>query len=260
MEAKKKTVQTPSKIVPWWQELFRGGYFRSIMDNIPSRRTMQQVRFIMKALELKNRGSVLDICCGTGRHLIPLVKRGIKATGVDLCPVYVQEAERKAKKAKAELNLICEDARNIKFHEEFSGAINMWTSIGFFEKETDNFRVIKKAYEALKPGGGFLLDTVNRDGLVRNFTRKHWWESGDYRVLQESEFDLTTARLNMIWTFNGKGEEIHKEISVRIYCFHELREYFEKAGFEEVTAYGAFDFSPLSIDSGRLLIVGKKPR
>lgn len=257
---KTKIAQSSTRTAPWWQELFRGGHFRSVFDIIPPKQTLSQVRFIIKALDLKKGDSLLDICCGIGRHLIPLAKRGIKPTGVDVCPEYLQEAEREGRGAKVKLNLICEDARKIKFHNKFSGAINMWTSIGFFEREADNYRVIENAHQALKSGGGFLLQTLNRDWLARNYSRKHWWEARDYKVLEEREFDLASSRLNMVWSFNRRGEEVQKKISIRIYCFHELREHFRKAGFEEITAYGGIDFSALTFDSPVLFIVGKKVR
>jgi ubiquinone/menaquinone biosynthesis C-methylase UbiE len=88
---KAKTVQSSAKSAPWWQDFFQGGFFRPFFDTIPPRRALAEVRFIMKALDLKKGDSLLDICCGIGRHLIPLARRGIKTTGVDLCLEFTQE-------------------------------------------------------------------------------------------------------------------------------------------------------------------------
>lgn len=257
---KTKIARSSTGTVPWWQDLFIARYLREMLGTIPAKRTLAEARFIIKALDLERGDSLLDICCGFGRHLIPLAKRGIKTTGVDICPEYLQEAEQKAKKARVKLNLICEDARKIRLNGKFSGVINMATSIGYFERETDNFKMIKNAYEATKPGGGFLLETMNRDWLARYHSGKDWVEAGDYKILKEREFDFYTGRINSTLTFIRKGEQVQKEISLRHYCFHELRGYFRKAGFEEVTAYGGIDFSPLTFDSRMLFIVGKKPR
>jgi len=260
MEAKKKTVQPSSKTVPWWQDSFMARVLRPTFDNIPPKQTLAEVRFIIKALDLKKGDSLLDICCGFGRHLLPLAKKGLKATGVDICEDYLQEAEREAQKSNVRVNLICEDCRKIEFSNTFAGAINVFTSFGFFEKEADNFKVLKNAYDALKPGGRFLLQTINRDWIARNYARRGWGEVGDYRILEERELDFASSRINATLTFIGKGEQVQKKRSLRIYCFHELREYFNKAGFQEITAYGGLDFSPVSFDSRELLIVGKKPR
>ena len=255
-----KITKSSIETLPWWQDPFVASVTRPLLEAIPARRTLAEVRLTMKALHLKKGDSLLDICCGTGRHLVPLAKRGMKVTGVDICEEYLQHAERKAEKSGVRLRLVCEDARRINFHGEFSGVINMWTSVGYFEKEIDNFRVIKNAYQALRPGGGFLLQADNRDWIARNYGRKHWLEVGDYKILDEREFDFATGRINSTWTFVRNGREVAKKASFRIYCFHELREYFRKAGFGEVTVYGSTDFSPLTFDSRMLFIVGKKRR
>jgi 2-polyprenyl-3-methyl-5-hydroxy-6-metoxy-1,4-benzoquinol methylase len=36
------------------------------------------------ALSGVERGDVLDLACGPGRHAVPLAKRGLRVTGVDL--------------------------------------------------------------------------------------------------------------------------------------------------------------------------------
>ena len=231
-----------------------------MFDVYPRKWTGSEVRFILKALKLRKGDSLLDICCGIGRHLIPIAKKGIRVTGVDLCSEYLQEAEKRAKRSKVRLKLVHGDAKKIKFHSRFSGAINMWTSIGFFEKEADNFRVIKNAYEALRPGGAFLVHTVNRDWISKNFDRRDWWRVGEGKVMEEREVDFATARVNSTWTFVRNGKQIQKGISLRVYCFHELREHFRKAGFGEVAVYGGTDFSPLTFDSRMLYVVGKKSR
>jgi ubiquinone/menaquinone biosynthesis C-methylase UbiE len=248
------------ELAPWWQEFFKEGAFRPLFDIYPRRSTGAEVRFILKALKLRKGDSLLDICCGIGRHLIPLAKRGIKVTGVDLCPEYLEEAEKRAKRAKVKINLLNRDARKIRLDNRFSGAINMWTSIGYFEKEAENFSVIKNAYRALRPGGAFLVHTLNRDWIARNFAKRAWCWVGEGKAMEEREVDFATARLNSTWTFVRNGKEVQKRLSLRMYCFHELREYFRRAGFEEVTAYGGIDFSPLAFDSRMLFIVGKKPR
>src|SRR2546422_6505853 len=40
--------------------------------------------------------SILDLCCGHGRHAIPLAQRGYKVTGQDLSEVFLREAEKEA--------------------------------------------------------------------------------------------------------------------------------------------------------------------
>src|SRR5204862_7835775 len=42
-------------------------------------------------------GPVLDLCCGTGRVLLPLLRAGVDADGVDAFPAMLEAARRKAR-------------------------------------------------------------------------------------------------------------------------------------------------------------------
>jgi len=39
----------------------------------------------------------LDLCCGIGRHSVPLAERGYQVTGIDLSPVLIARARELAK-------------------------------------------------------------------------------------------------------------------------------------------------------------------
>ena len=56
-----------------------GFYWAEIADQ---NQTEKQVQFIKKTLKVK--GLVLDVACGTGRHLIPLSQSGCEVIGLDI--------------------------------------------------------------------------------------------------------------------------------------------------------------------------------
>ncbi len=47
--------------------------------------------------------AVLDLCCGIGRHSIPLAKQGVRVTGVDRSPSLLGHARRYASEAGANI-------------------------------------------------------------------------------------------------------------------------------------------------------------
>ncbi|MCH7682010.1 SAM-dependent methyltransferase, partial [candidate division KSB1 bacterium] len=49
--------------------------------------------------------------------------------------------------------------------------IIMWMSFGYFEDSEERL-VLKKVFDALKPGGRFLMELLNRDFLIRNFAAR----------------------------------------------------------------------------------------
>ena len=64
---------------PWYVEFFQGGDYARLYSFEPER-SARGARFAAQALELSPGQRVLDLCCGSGRHLRELPG----AVGIDL--------------------------------------------------------------------------------------------------------------------------------------------------------------------------------
>ena len=53
-----------------------------------------------------DHGRALDLCCGPGRHAVPLAKRGFDVTGVDLSKSTLDRARAAAKDAGVEVEWV----------------------------------------------------------------------------------------------------------------------------------------------------------
>ena len=88
----------------------------------------KDISFLTKALRIGNGSLVLDQCCGIGSIAIPLSKRGFQVVGVDITPLYIENA--KAKSSTCEL--YCEDARTFTY-PNCDGIFNWWTGLDIFQ-------------------------------------------------------------------------------------------------------------------------------
>ena len=117
----------------------------------------------------KRKGmKVLDIPCGMGRLTIPVAKMGLALTGVDLTESYIRRARREARKQGVDARFVCRDMRKIEFEEEFDAAFNWFTSIGYFN-DAEEPAFCSRVLRALKPGGRFLVETMNKSWLLAHF-------------------------------------------------------------------------------------------
>ena len=74
----------------WWQRVFDGSYRR--IYAFMERHTERDLAFLKDVLELRPGMSLLDMCCGYGRHSIPLAEMGLRVMGVDYSSEQLAEA------------------------------------------------------------------------------------------------------------------------------------------------------------------------
>jgi len=249
---------TTPKDSGWWDEFFPE--FRPFFGLVSRKATNNQIRYIIKKLDLKPGLKFLDCPCGYGRVSMPMAKMGIKVTGVDITQIYIDEFARDAKRAGVKVNLLRADMRRINFDSEFDAAGNLWTSFGYFEKESDHLLVLKKMYKALKPGGKFMLHVINRDWIMANYQESGWQEIKGVKSFEKRHFDFRTSTNWGTWHFIKDGVEKRFEVGIRMYSFHEIIALMEKAGFADIEGYGSTKEEPISRDRMMMFITGTKPR
>jgi ubiquinone/menaquinone biosynthesis C-methylase UbiE len=242
----------------WWHEFFPT--FRPVLSGWPLARTDEDVNYIRNKLGLRKGMTVLDCPCGLGRVSLPLAKQGMRVTGVDVTSSYLEELEAEAKKTRLKIELKHADMRRIDYDGEFDAVLNLWTSFGYFDKESDNLLVLKKFFRALKPGGRLVLQLINRDWIMANFSARDWYAVGDVKVLEEREFDYTRSISKGVWTFVKEGEIRSHRVSVRSYSLHELIEMFRKVGFVDIKAFGSTEDEPVSLQKRWMWLFGTRPK
>lgn len=240
----------------WWKEIFGELYFK--IDGA-KKWAHRDTDIIESMLKLKKRDQILDLACGYGRIAIELSKRGYMVTGFDLSQSFLELAKKAAKRENLTVQFIRGDMRRIPFEESFDYVINWQTSYGYFEKEEDNFSVLQEIYLALKPGGEFLLDVVNRDNLIKRFATKNWTEREDYYFLVEDKFNPLTSRLETDWILVWENGDVRKlSHSVRIYSLHEIRKMLKEAGFVDIKVLGNYQGEDFNAASPRIITLCQK--
>jgi SAM-dependent methyltransferase len=244
---------------PWYAAFFGEDYLRIYAPFLPPEKSARDVTDILHLLNLSPGSAILDLCCGYGRHSIPLAQQGYAVTGLDLSETFLQRAETEATRQGAHLRLVHSDMRTIPFTNEFDAIINIFTSFGYLENEDANLQVLIQVAKALKPGGRFLLETVYQPKVIRAFSPHGIIRYADgLIVLEERHIDLLTSRnevrISMLYP-DGRRRE-HQQ-SIRIYTLTELVRMLTTVGLQVEAYYGGLDGSPLTLDS-RLVVLSRK--
>jgi SAM-dependent methyltransferase len=118
----------------------------------------------------ENRGTALDLGCGTGHALLMLKGMGFeRVIGVDISERMVQEAKALIAGAGAdqEISVLRADVTNLEMIE--TGSVDACTALGVIEYLTDDASLLSEVYRILKPGGAAVIQTRNA-GCIRSRT------------------------------------------------------------------------------------------
>ncbi len=239
--------------------LFGEDYLRLYSPFLPPQKTAREVKDIINLLHLPNGSSILDLCCGYGRHTIPLAMQGYQVTGLDLSATFLQQAQLTAKQQGVEVRWVQSDMRTIPFENEFDAIINVFTSFGYLQNEDEDQHVLQQVQKALKPEGTFLLETVHQARVVRTIAQHGITRYGDdLIVLEERHIDLLTSRNEVrVSLIHPDGKRTEHRQSMRIYTLTELVHMLADVGLHIQAYYGGLEGSPLTLDS-RLVLLAKK--
>jgi SAM-dependent methyltransferase len=243
----------------WWKTYFRPRFYNPA-DPVRLKRAQMETDFVVKALGLRRGAGVLDLCCGPGRHSVLLARKGLQVTGLDMSRPYLDEARERARRLRCQVRFVQGDMRAIPFRSEFDAVIDLFTSFGYFHRQSENLRVLKEVRKALRPGGALLLDVPNRARLLRNCTPRDWDQSGSGFSLEERQlFDGGRRVAIKVIQVYSDGKTAQESFSHHVYDKKSMSGLLKQAGLRPVRFWGAFSGAPLGADARRLIVLARRP-
>jgi SAM-dependent methyltransferase len=218
-----------------------------------------EVDSILALMDLPPGGNLVDLPCGVGRHSLELARRGFHVTAVDRTARYLDDAKNQAAKEGLSIEFVQSDMRVFGRPNTFDGAINLFTSLGYFEDESDDVMVTRNFALSLKPGAHLVVDTIGKEVLARRFRGKEWRSQSDGSLwLEEVKVIGAWQRTETRWILIRGTDRIEGNFTVRLYSGTELEALLKRAGFSEVALYGNLAGKPYDQDADRLIAVGTK--
>jgi len=248
---------------PWYVKSF-GRFYLEHYSHRNDDEANREVEALVALLDPDRDGPLLDLCCGAGRHLKALRRLGFTSlAGLDLSAELLEVAADDLSEVGGEtVELIHTDMRRIPRRDHYATVLSLFTSFGYFAGDDDNASVVKGVCQALRPGGKFLIDTLNRDYVVANLLPESVVEGEGFSA--QSRRCITgdgqrVEKVTVVCSTEEEEEETFEE-SVRLYSADEMEKMLTGAGFENVRFYGALCAGPLSPSCERMVVTGVKGR
>lgn len=190
------------------------------------------------------RGKVLEIGCGNGRILLPLLARGFDALGVDASAPMLAELKRKAAIARLPQRAVRADARRLPFAPGFGAIVCAYSLVTYMTTRADLDALLTGCRALLAPDGLVVVDAfVPRPVAPRDeFTLDYRRAFGAFTLVRSKRIrpvDAATNRIERRYELvAGKGqvvETIEVAETIRPCAPTELREAVAAAGFTRAT-------------------------
>lgn len=209
---------------------------------------------MVRALLQKTRGPLVDLGCGPGRTLQIAVDLNIPSIGVDSSSNVLKACRERFLKGKANPQYIQSELAKLAVKDiTDAGLITcLGNTLPMFLKAEDRNALIKKIYQALKPGGAFLLIIKNDNPIPPT------------ELKRSREQNINGKKLTLGLTINEDHSsgirnyqfEVKLDEEIEKYSFNtflisaeELTTQLKTAGFKKIQLWGSYDQSAYSKDS-----------
>ena len=243
----------------WPVAFFDDDYLRIYRPQFQPERTEAETRFIAASLGVAPGAEVLDLACGFGRHTIGMAQHGYRMTGLDFNPRYLEIAAADAQAAGVQVTWRTGDMRALGVQQGFDAIYSYFTSFGYFDDD-DNERVLAEVARALRPGGRFLMEMMNRDHLIAQPQQRTWTQRDDGALLmEETSLDPVTSRVvsRQVLIDPQGGTQVTKEYSLRAYTCAELSALLRRHGLVVTGVSGGAEHLTYGPESRRLALVAE---
>lgn len=210
--------------------------------------TVKESEFLMKVFKKylgKDRGKVLDCCCGVGRHSYLLAQNGFKVTGVDFSEDQINNAKKIHSHENVDYKVM--DARNINLEDkDYEMACCMWTTYNYLSQDIDLKKFIESTHRHQKEGSILVLDSKNIPRLEPHRLYDRYTEKGNFKMeIMINKYVRNNIQNSQYFLFiddNGDKKFFFDDEFVRFYTIDELKK-IVFGYYEIIDIYGDFDLN-----------------
>lgn len=238
----------------WFNDWFASPYYHILYKN----RDFDEAKFFIdnlsKHLNFQAQHKILDLACGKGRHAIYLNQKGFDVVGLDLSEENIAFAKQFENR---DLRFVRGDMRDFFLENSFDFVLNLFTSFGYFETESEHLKVIRCVADRLNFEGYFVLDFFNPDKMITDilpFELKKI-DAIDFHIYKTIENGFIIKKI----VFEDQNQKHQFQEKVKIISFDSFVEYFNQTSLKVQSVFGDYALNPYDKNkSERMIFVTRK--
>lgn len=229
------------------------------------------VQFLREFVQLAGAApEVLELGCGTGRLLLPLLEAGAAVTGLDREPAMLGVARRRLAPYGDRARLVTGEMRRFTLPQTFDLAVLGLNTFMHLLTAAAQIDCLQAIHAHLRPAGLLFVDLPNPHATLRElptallhqFTRPSPTAPGTLVTLWSATSFAVADQLVQSTLFfdesEGAGGPVRRtvgEVTLRLTFRYELELLLARAGFAVRSLYGDYDSTPYQDESERLICI-----
>lgn len=245
----------------WFSDWFDSPYYPILYQHRNDAEAQEFMHHLLVYLKLTSQSRLMDMACGRGRHSIELARRGYEVLGMDLSPESIADANAIAQQnPHLRLSFGVWDMRQ-PFAEtfgKFDAVLNLFTSFGYFETETEHQQTLANMAQALRsPDSRLVIDFFNAQRTMRQLVLS------ETKTLQGIDFHINRYVENGYIVkdirFVDQGQHHHYQERVRAFLLPELQLLLQAANLAVIDVFGNYRLQPFDANtSDRMVVVAAR--
>lgn len=235
----------------WFEEWFGEDYL-DIYQHRDETEAERAIELIATNLAGRQIDKVLDLACGAGRHTRVLRERWW-TVGLDLSMSLLKIA----RKESTDGPYVRADMRELPFADEsFDLVVNLFTSFGYFDDDSEHLRVLACVGTAMKLGGTFVIDFLNASQVRRELVPYDERVENGITIEQHRTISPDGRFVEKRIVLPDRGKEYIER--VRLLTPRDLQGMLVAAGFKVVRFFGDYGGADWAEDSPRAILFASR--
>ena len=238
----------------WIEDWFGSDYYSLLYKHRNEDEAKQFINNVVSFLKISTGSRILDCGCGRGRHSSCLAENDFDVTGLDISEASIHHAKKHEKK---NLTFYSHDLRNLFRINYYDIALSLFTSFGYFEKDSENNKMMKSISSSLKKEGMFVLDFMNSEKEIKELVSTQQCKSEEVKYDVNRYVKDGIIYKEIIVSDGGKTYPFRE--CVKAYKENELKKFFSDNRLEVLHLFGNYKLEKFdSAKSERLILIGRK--
>lgn len=241
----------------WWKSFFTDSIGEILFED-RANLAVTEVNEILRRTKLRKSATILDVACGVGRHSFEFAKHGHNVVGLDYSQSYINTAARRSSRTPINKRpqFVRGDMRQLEKAipaKKFDLAVSLFNSFGYFDKRSDDLKMLKSMARVLQPGGMLIINTLNLNGVIHRLIKVpalmdgHGHHTGcelkkNLFFISNATFDCKKRKTDCCWTVidGRKGRSVITKLpfTQNVYSHRELTQMLGKCGFKIKAIWG----------------------